>query len=150
MTTDTRTDRDKMTSALRVWIHQRPGLEYGNYGEPRAYRQEVRSITRDLHQARELLNAVEHSSMTADELREGFRAYSGRLTWDGERLDYCTGQYWPTEYRRAACAVLAAALWDYHREDYAADARGDESKGDAIRRNFRRRFGRTIGNRWFN
>ena len=150
MTTDTHTDRDKITGALRVWIHRRPGLEYGNYDEPRAYRQEVRSIARDLHQARELLNAVEHSGMTADELREGFRAYSGRLTWTGERLDYCTGQYWPTEYRRAACAVLAAALWDYHREDYATDARGEESKGDAIRRNFRRRFGRTIGNRWFN
>lgn len=32
-------------------------------------------------------------------------------------LDYCTGQYWPTEYRRAVCAVLRTALWDRWRAD---------------------------------
>jgi hypothetical protein len=31
-------------------------------------------------------------------------------------LSYCVGQYWPTEYRAAACAVLASALWDYKRD----------------------------------
>lgn len=31
-------------------------------------------------------------------------------------VGYCTGQYFPTEYRRAVCAVLASALWDYVRE----------------------------------
>lgn len=31
-------------------------------------------------------------------------------------LEYCAGQYWPTEYRAAACAVLASALWSYKRD----------------------------------
>lgn len=36
---------------------------------------------------------------------------------DVATVDYCTGQYFPTEYRRAVCAVLASALWDYTREN---------------------------------
>jgi hypothetical protein len=35
-------------------------------------------------------------------------------------IDYCTGQYWPTEYRRAVCAVLASALWEYTRNTMPA------------------------------
>jgi hypothetical protein len=35
-------------------------------------------------------------------------------------LDYCTGQYFPTEYRRAACAVLASALWSAKRDNMPA------------------------------
>lgn len=140
-----------------------------------AYRAEVRSIGLDLQDARQLLRAVELSGITAEELAAAFpRAYSGRLElqyragkvmqWvrvrdlpagypfadDSQfRLDYCTGQYWPTEYRRAACAVLAAALWDYYREDFAKSAKDGESDGDAIRRNFRRNYGRRIAWRWF-
>lgn len=84
-------------------------------------------------------------------------------------LDYCTGQYWPTEYRAAACAVLAAALWDYKRSKcmpapfkvYGSDhdwyafktsAGGlpkPVSAGDWLRSSFRRDFGRSIQSRWF-
>lgn len=142
-------ERGAILEAMGRWIRQRPGLEFGNYGTVSSYRAELRSITRDLSDARLLLRAVEMSSMPADVLLEGFRAYSGRLSWDGNRLDYCTGQYWPTEYRKAACAVLAAALWDWYREDYAAAAKPGESAGDAIRRQFRREYGRGLARRWF-
>ena len=105
-------DRDRILALLREFAEQRPGLEFGNYGDVAAYRAESRSITRDLHHARELLAYVQRSRMSAETLRASFDAYSGRLsltehdgTW---RLDYCTGQYFPTEYRRAVCAVLAA------------------------------------------
>ena len=135
--------------AMYCWINQRPGLDFGNYGDLKNYRAELRSITKDLHDARSLLRAVELSSLSAETLKEAFRAYSGRLTWDGKALAYCTGQYWPTEYRKVVCAVAAAALWDYFREDYAATAKGDESPGDAIRRNFRRVYGRRMQTRWF-
>ena len=145
--------KPELIELLRVWINQRPGLEYGNYGERAPYFAEMRSITGQLHDARTLLAHVENSAMTAAELLDGFGAYSGRLqvspTDKGYRLDYCTGQYWPTEYRAAACAVLAAALWDYHRDDYAASAKGKESAGDAIRRNFKRVFGKRIQSQWF-
>lgn len=143
--------KEVILTALRAWINQRPGLEYVNYGEPTSYRAELRGITRDKKDAQTLLTAVELSAVTVDQLKEGFRAYSGRLTWEedgkgGGRLVYCTGQYWPTEYRKAACAVLAQALWDEAR---AAIPDGAEKPGDVIRGNFRRMFGRVMQARWF-
>lgn len=143
-------ERDKIISALYAWIKQRPGLEYGNYGDPVSYRAELRSITQDLHDARTLLRAVELSNISGKELKAAFSAFSGRLTWDGERLDYCTGQYWPTEYRKAVCAVASSALWHYLRDAFVKDANDGESPGDAIRRNFRERYGKRMQLRWFN
>jgi hypothetical protein len=138
-------ERARILDALDAWIRQRPGLEYGNYGDPVAYRAELRSITTDLRHARRLLDAVRWRSIDAAALREAFRsAYSGRLSWDGKQLDYCTGQYWPTEYRRAACAVLASALWHYTRESFP------HLDGDGLRARLRKEFGRGIASRWFN
>ena len=37
-------------------------------------------------------------------------AFSGRMTWTDAGWNYCTGQYWPTEYRAAVVAVLRYAL----------------------------------------
>lgn len=167
----------QIIALLDAWIRQRPGLEYGDYGDITSYRAEVRSIGRDLAHARTLLRAVELSGITAEDLAAAFpRAYSGRLSLkthdDGKtwRLSYCTGQYWPTEYRRAACAVLASALWDYKREhcmpapcgkvtvtrgvgafahEYEADSINGQTPGDWLRSSFRREYGRGIANRWF-
>lgn len=143
------TERDTIIDALRAWISQRPGLEFGNYGNIASYRAEVRNIGRDLSDARTLLRDVELSAVSADALKDAFQAYSGRLSWDGTRLSYITGQYWPTEYRKAVCAVAAQALWDHYRDGFATTAKGKESDGDAIRRCFRERFGRRIARRWF-
>ena len=44
--------------ALYSFATQRPGLEFGNYGDVRAYRSEMRSITKDLHDARLLLRGL--------------------------------------------------------------------------------------------
>ena len=149
--------KKQITDLLHAWISQRPGLDPCNYGFPaysaeqfreasRAFNAEARSITRDLHDARELLKAVEwRDGITAENLVEAFRAFSGRLQLteeDGEyRLEYCTGQYWPTEYRAAACAVLASALWDYHRADCTSDE---------LRAKMLRIFGKGIQSRWMN
>lgn len=176
--------KQAIIDALDKWIRQRPGLEFGNYGEWPAYRAEVRSIGKDLREARILLRQVElRDSITADDLLEASRsAYSGRLTLtvaphpcapDGcttnmvAKIDYCTGQYWPTEYRRAVCAVLASALWARKRADmpepfkvYGTNdnwyALKDSEKparpvsaGDWIRQSFRREFGRGMASRWF-
>ena len=168
------TKKQAICQALRVWINQRPGLEFGNYGDVANYRAEVRSIGRDLQHARELLRAVEYrDSISGDDLEAAFpHAYSGRLSLrdisaryaDGSilwifELDYCTGQYWPTEYRKAACAVLASALWDWQRDNmpvrdaYKGEAYNDTyqglTAGDWLRASFRRQFGRGIANRWF-
>ena len=146
--TEDRTARDLILDALLTYAQQRPALEFGNYAnhnDPaegrRSYFSECRRITSDLHQARQLLSAVRHSQITADELRQCF---TNRLTWDGARLDYCTGQYWPVEYRPAVCRVLASALWAYYREHCGCET------GDTIRAAARHNLPRAIAARWFN
>lgn len=162
-------NKQQIITALRVWVNQRPGLEFGNYGNVTSYRSELRSITKDRATALRMLRDIElRDSITAPMLLEGFRAYSGRLTItekDGKpQLDYCTGQYWPTEYRRAVCAICAAVLWDYVREHcmpskivegdrnyypHANGSRNKQSAGDWLRTHFSREYGRGIASRWF-
>ena len=165
--------KEHILLALRAWVNQRPGLEFANYGDLSSYRSELRSITKDRRDALELLSAVAlRDSISAEDLLAAFRAYSGRLSITEKngkaQLDYCTGQYWPTEYRKAACAVLASALWERKRQDmpkpdcHVTRQFGDNHPdtgsyelydglraGDWIRRSFRREFGRSIQSRWF-
>ena len=145
-----RNEREDILDALSDWVRQRSGMDYRNYCSGpydregrRAYFAEQRSITKDLHDFRVLLRAVEwRAGIDAEALKQAFSAFAGRLSWDGEQLDYTTGQYFPTEYRKAACAVLACALWAY--------ARPDHEDGESMRKAFRREFGRGIAARWFN
>lgn len=143
--------RADILHALAAFAESRPGLNPRDYIRDwrdtegrKAYAADSRSITRDLHHARALLTAVRLSGITEAQLVEAFRAFGGRLSWDGTRLDYCTGQYYPTEYRRAVCAVLASALWAYFRDDCGCDT------GDKILAAARRALPRAIVSRWFN
>jgi hypothetical protein len=158
--TTTSTYHDRTVAALEDFIHQRPNLEPGNYISDwsddegrKAYRSEARRITRDLNDARLLLRQVTWRDFTKAEWDNAFTAYSGRLSWDGTTLDYCAGQYWPTEYRASVCAVLAQLLRsDYRRNTTSAAACSGPtiSQFVAIRSHFRRVFGRGLANRWFN
>lgn len=153
LTPDERTQRYNLLRALETFAQQRPGIDPRNYGYGRDgwknYRSESRQVTQDLHDVRAILAAVERSEISAAEILRATRAYSGRLeireTPEGYRLDYCTGQYFPTEYRKAACSVLACALWDYHRED----VQGHPRPGDKLREKFARMFPRRIARRYF-
>lgn len=139
-------EKSAVCAALTAWVNQRPGLSPEDYGPGPYYRAESRKITQQKNDFFALLHAVERrDGLTADNLHAAFKsAFAGRLSWDGAKLDYCTGQYWPTEYRAAACAVLAAALWAYWREDDTA------STGTSIRRIARNNLGVGIARRWFN
>ena len=114
--------------AIKDWIRQRPRLDPRDYGDWSDYRSDARRITRQLHDAQELLRACQlwhiSEAALAAEMTE-----RERLTWDGQRLDYTTNQYWPTEYRAAACRALASALW----EKFGPDACGMVSRGVAKR-----------------
>lgn len=141
--------RQNILSALSYFVKSRPGLEFANYGDVSAYRAELRGITKDRHHAEELLAAVGwRESIDADALmRAANSAFSGRLKitpteTGGARIEYCAGQYYPTEYRRAVCAVLSSALWDYWR------ANGCET-GDAIRKAAKRELSRGVASRYF-
>ena len=140
---------EQVLIALDAWVRQRPGLEFGNYGDAVNYRQEARRITRQLHDYQALRAGLAWRTISAEQWADAFRAYSGRLLPlsrpDGSvKLSYCTGQYWPTEYRAAACAVLAAVLWALKREE----AGQVERPGDWIRGQFSKQFGRHVAGRW--
>ena len=159
-------DKSTILAALDAWIRQRPGLDFGNYGDVSAYRSEVRSIGVDLQHARALLRYVEwHDSITADMILNA--AQSGRLSIvvDGDkvRVDYCTRQYWPTGYRPAVSRLLSSVIWDYWRDHCMPEGQlvhnsetGETFKryqglraGDWLRMHARRMFGRSIARRWF-
>ena len=145
--------KQNLLQALRTWINQRPGLDPRDYDRA-SYRSESRQITQDRSDAMEILGAVAlRSYVTADHILQASKsAFSGRLTITETepgrfKLEYCTGQYWPTEYRKAAAAVLASAFWQAYRADLPADF---ENAGDHLRNFFRIEFGPAIQRRWFN
>ena len=119
-------------TAIVAYAAQNPGLEYGNYASGwndksgrAAYYSESRQITKDWHRVcatvRTLYNVTE-----ADILEASRGAFSGRLqvTREGDKIkiDYCTGQYWPTEYRKACASVLEYAAQLAYRRSVAESA----------------------------
>ena len=165
-TTLTTTDRRaEILDALAAFVRRRSGLRSGDYlssafsaadvREARAIlRQERREITRDGQEFRALLRAVnQRPSITAQDLADGFRAYSGRLilrqTPEGVSLDYNVGQYFPTEYRKAACAVLGLVLFYNTRQNLEqAGKLNVERPGDLIRAELRKELGARLARRW--
>ena len=136
-----------MLSELRSFICQRPGLEFANYGDVSNYRADYRQILRCKHDAEEMLRFVELFTFSAQDLAEAAqRSFAGRLTWNEEqtRWEYVTGQYWPTEYRRAACSVLAHAIAQYLR-----NAATDKS-WENVKQQARINLSKGIAKRWFN
>jgi hypothetical protein len=128
--------KNEMKEALYRFVAQRSGIEWVNYGGSReAFMQDYRRILRDGRDARVMLGAVIPDYALADALK------SGRLTWDGKRLEFCACQYFPTEYRAAACRALASALW-------RTWANGGTSC-EQIRAQARHTLGRGIARRWF-
>jgi hypothetical protein len=122
-TASEKTEKSMILGSIAHFIAQPPRLEAGNYVSNgndfqgwRALRHERRSITKDLKTAKFLLPMVQ-AQVPLGILLESFRAYSGRLEWNGTTLEYTTGQYFPTEYRKAVCSVLSQALWTTWREN---------------------------------
>lgn len=153
-------NKQDIITAIRKFIAQRSGIEFSNYhsGDYKvsrdAFMADYRPILRSGRDAKILLAAVSgRDSITAENIVSATRAFCGRLKFverilkgtDLRRIevDYTTGQYFPTEYRSAACAVLSTALWDH------AEASGYKD-GNAIRKWARGEFGRGIADRWFN
>lgn len=155
--------RQNILQALTAFVNSRPGLEFCNYGDVSAYRSEMRSITKDRAQALEMLsNVAWRESITAEMIIDAAKhSFSGRLSIaptgenNGIRIEYCAGQYYPTEYRRAVCAVLSSVLWSYWRENAPIGEGKHEwhsnllNLGDYIRKTASRELSRSIATRWF-
>lgn len=101
---------------LHEFASQRPRIDIHNYGSCQTYRQEAANVTRQLARFRKLFAAAVAAGLPdAVLIKAGEGYFSGRLTWNGKGWDYCTGQYWPTEFRLAACVVLEAALRNHRK-----------------------------------
>lgn len=141
--------KNTLINALSAFISQRSGIDGRNYGGSRdAFLGDYRPILKHGRHARELLSFVSRRDISADDLISASQsAYSGRLSFvfrgDSAAVDYTTGQYFPTEYRSAACAVLARAVWEYFRTGC------NYSSPEQIRKAARREFGRAIASAWF-
>ena len=151
--------KTELLQSLRAFVNQRPGLDFGNYGDSSSYRAEMRTITKSRADALAMINYIAwHDSITADEIIDASkRAFSGRLTINPDlTIDYCTGQYWPTEYRHSVACVMANVLWHYFRtncdisEGKTTHQPGIINMGDAIRKAARCELGRSIAAKYFN
>lgn len=141
------TTKSKILNLMRAFVAQRSGLDWRNYASDwrdksgmAALRSDRNRILQHGRDARALLVFVERSSMPIDFLMSELE--TGRLTFDSARnaLDYCAGQYFPTEYRAAVCRALANAIWRFYRDNLEMD----------VRQFARDEFGRGLAARWFN
>ncbi len=133
---------------LQAFVNQRPGMDPRDYASYTDYRREAREITRDLHDFRALLSLAFYTVPNLDEkLTELLSRESGRLTLKNGRLEYCTGQYFPTEYRPAACRALVSILWRQRAAEL--EKSGEEYTGEDIRKYFRRRLPRRTAQNYF-
>lgn len=148
MTTESIITKSEICAMLRTFIAQRSGLDWRNYASDwvsdwrgmAAFHSDRNRILQHGRDARALLAFVERSSMPVEFLMRELE--TGRLTFDPERnaLDYCAGQYFPTEYRAAGCRTLSNAIWRFYRDNVTPD----------VRTFARDTFGRGIASRWFN
>ena len=144
---------------LQKFANQKPQLDYCNYGDPKSYRQEVREITKDLHDFRELLNfAVNRVTDIEGTLKAYLLKNSGRLTLNEKgELNYITGQYFPTEYRPACNRILRDLIWaSYRDEKKLIQPTNIEPNppvyedGNAIRHAIKRNVSRRVAKFYFN
>lgn len=138
---------------LCKFVNQRAGLEFANYGDYKSYRQESREITKDRSDFYELLQLAQrrYDGNFSESLTEYLQKQTGRLTLNEPgKLEYCTGQYFPTEYRPAACRVLVSMLWDSYRDEKDSEGKAIYSDGHAIRKAIKRNLSRRVYKNYFN
>lgn len=146
--------KQELCNIIRAFIAQRSGIDRRNYQSDwrdtegaAAFRADYREILRDGRDARRLLEYVESRDGIPAENIFGASNGNGRLEWvaRGEKigLDYCAGQYFPTEYRAAVCSMLAAIIRRFLYDDYRYENYED------VRKAARRIFGRGLAGRWF-
>jgi len=136
---------------LVKFVNQRPGLDFCNYGDISAYRSESREITKDRQDFFELFTLA---SRRVENLEAKLTAYltntSDRLQINNEgQLTYCTGQYFPTEYRPAANRVLRSLIWDSYRDEKDSEGKDVYQDGNEIRKAIRRNISRRVAKNYF-
>lgn len=142
----------KTTEKLIKFVNQRPGLDFANYGDITSYRSEMRGITNDRSDFFELLSVAQRrlDGDLEQKLTKELENSNGRLTLNKKGdLEYCTGQYFPTEYRSAAARIIANVLWASYRDEKDTKGNPIYKDGIEIRKAIRRNLGRRAG-KYFN
>lgn len=141
---------------LYNFAHGRPGFEWANYGSAKYYRQDYRTAYNDLKAFEELhrlaARRCESYSKLSDAIRQHLERSGDRLqiSEDGSRLNYITGQYFPTEFRGAACRVLVSVIWNNYREEKNAAGEYVYQDGNKIRKAIREALRSRNAKSWFN
>lgn len=139
-------DKATLCRMIRAHIAQRSGIDFRNYDNRENFMEDYRPMLRDGRDARRMLEWIEsRDGITAADIQSA-TGFNGRLEFstgaDGRlRLEYCTGQYFVTEYRAAACSMLSGIFWRY--------LAGQKYSAYEIRREARGYFGSGIASRWF-
>jgi hypothetical protein len=142
----------KTIEKLVRFVNQKPGLDFCNYGDVKIYRQEMNEITRDKHDFSELLNlAYRRIDNLNDQVTKYLKNTSGRLKLnDSDNLEYCTGQYFPTEYRPASCNVLSNLIFASYRDEKDNEGNPVYNNGNEIRKAISRNVSRRVIKNYFN
>lgn len=137
---------------LTKFVNQRPGLDFCNYGDSKSYNAESREITRDRNDFYELLSLFlrRYEGGANDALTKELTNTTGRLTLKGDNLEYCTGQYFCTEYRPAANRVLVSLIWNSYRDEKNSEGEPVYKTGPEFRKAIKSNLSRRIGKLYFN
>ncbi len=141
---------------LTKFVNQRPGLDFADYGDAKIYNSESREITRDRNDFYELLSLflMRYEEKANEVLTYNLIHTNGRLTLNGDSLEYTTGQYFPTEYRPAASRIISQLIWNSYSnemEDTKTDGMMNVYKdGHEIRKALSRRLSRRVMKNYFN
>lgn len=145
---------EQVWDALLQFINQRSGIDWRDYYSTwsdtdgrRAFQSEYREILKEGRDARNLLHLARCTVSTEILTEKIERDQGSRLSYNHEkqRFEYVTGQYFPTEYRAAACRLLASLLTTALTPD------GDNWKEKRVKllKRLKDLLGRGIVKRWF-
>lgn len=141
----------KTIELLVKFVNQRPGLDFANYGDYKAYNLESRKISADKRDFHELLSfALRRVADLDSKVECNLTKSSGRLTLKDGKIEYCTGQYWPTEYRPAASRILAQIIFnDFGNEIESNSPNHVYKDGIEIRKAIKKEVSRRVYKNYF-
>ena len=137
---------------LVKFVAQRPCLEFANYGDSKSYNAESREITKDRNDFYELLCLAQRRIENLEsKLTYNLEQTNGRLILKNGQLEYCTGQYFPTEYRPAASRILAQLIFNDYRDETEDNTPNPLYKdGIEIRKAIYKQVSRRVAKNYFN
>lgn len=137
---------------LCKFVDSRPCLDFNDYGRDiKTYRAESREITNDRRDFYELLNVARwRVDNLSEKIEEELTTSGNRLTLEGNKLKYITGQYYPTEYRPAACRVIKSIIWREFMNAKTPEGANKYETGHDIRKAIKKHLSRRVSRLYFN